>query len=94
MRSRKVIEDHALLAAQLEQVQEHIAQARDYYTLHLLESIDTESKRLSELTESLIAESKKLTTLTKVLVVLTVVLAILALPSLIQLMMKIGLISA
>jgi len=84
MRPREEIMEDANLAARLEQVEHNIVEMREYYTLHLLESLRHESKNLSKLTESLICESRRLRKLTIVLIFLTALLAVFALPSFIE----------
>jgi len=76
MRPRAEIMEHATLVAQLEEVEHDIAETRDYYSLHLLESLDSASKELNRETKKLSGLTCWLTGLTSVLAILTLVLVI------------------
>jgi len=69
--------EQMVLQAELDNLQREIDETREYYTLHLLESLDSSSKELN-------AESKKLNRLTGVLVAFTVLLSFLTLVLLIR----------
>lgn len=72
--------EQMVLQAKLDELQQAINETRDYYTVHLLESLETSSKELN-------AETKKLSGLTRWLISLTSVLAILTLVLVIRTLM-------
>jgi DNA-binding FadR family transcriptional regulator len=62
------------LEFKLNDLRRQIAEVREYHSLHLLGSLDSESKRLTALVESLDSESKRLTSLNRWLIGLTIAL--------------------
>jgi hypothetical protein len=69
--------EQVVLQAELDDLQRAINETREYYTLHLLESLESSSKELN-------IESKKLNKLTGVLLAFTVLLSFLTLALLIR----------
>jgi hypothetical protein len=72
------------LNKELADLDRQIAEVLEFYMLGVIESVDSEVNHLTKLTESLISESRKLGKLTWGLLILSVVLAVSALPSFIQ----------